>query len=383
MSTIVNQEYTNWISELKSSIKNRQIKAAIAVNSNLILMYWDLGKQISKKQQDSKWGTGFIDQLSNDLKSEFPEMGGFSSYNLRFCKTFYEFYNQNQFREQVVPKFENDENVVWEQLVPELQNNIKIVENNLFETDNHLFKIPWGHHILILKKIKLYKEAYFYINQTIVNNWSRAILEYQIETNLFNRQGKAVTNFKSTLPEIESDLANEILKDPYNFEFLTLSDQAKEKDLEQQLIVHISKFLLELGKGFAYMGRQYLLKVGSKEYRTDLLFYHTKLKCYIVIELKFKDFEPEFVGKLNFYVSAVNELVKDDSDKPTIGILLCKTKDNFEVEFALKDINKPIGVSEFNYTQLPEEIKNELPTIEQFEFELNKLESLNSKPKNS
>ena len=377
MSAVLNQEYTNWISELKSSIKNRQIKAAIAVNSNLILMYWDLGKQIVEKQQTSKWGTGFIDQLSNDLKSEFPEMGGFSSYNLRFCKTFYEFYCKFDFWEQVVPNLNNDENVIWEQLVPKLETDIYLKENN------QLFKIPWGHHILILKKIKNPQEAIFYINQTIINNWSRAVLEYQIETRLYNRQGKAITNFKSTLPEIESDLANELLKDPYNFEFLTLSNQAKEKDLEQQLIIHISKFLLELGKGFAYMGRQYLLKVGSKEYRTDLLFYHTKLKCYIVIELKFKDFEPEFIGKLNFYVSAINELVKDDSDKPTIGILLCKTKDNFEVEFALKDINKPIGVSEFNYTQLPEEIKNELPTMEQFKNELNKLETINSKQSNS
>ena len=373
MSAVLNQEYTNWISELKSSIKNRQIKAAIAVNSNLILMYWDLGKQIAEKQLHSKWGSGFIDQLSNDLKSEFPEMGGFSSYNLRFCKTFYEFYCKFDFWEQVVPNLKNDENVIWEQLVPKLETDIYLEENN------QLFKIPWGHHILILKKIKNPQEAIFYINQTIINNWSRVVLEYQIETRLYNRQGKAITNFKSTLPEIESDLANEFLKDPYNFEFLTLSNQAKEKDLEQQLIIHISKFLLELGKGFAYMGRQYLLKVGSKEYRTDLLFYHTKLKCYIVIELKFKEFEPEFIGKLNFYVSAINELVKDDSDKPTIGILLCKTKDNFEVEFALKDINKPIGVNEFKYTQLPDEIRNELPTIEQFQNELNKLETINSK----
>lgn len=383
MSTILNQEYSNWISELKSSIKNRQIKAAIAVNSNLILMYWDLGKRIAEKQLDSKWGSGFIDQLSNDLKSEFPEMGGFSSYNLRFCKTFYEFYNQIESWEQPVPKIKNEESSIREQPVPKLDNN-KNPDNYLFETDNYsYFKIPWGHHILILKKIKIVREAIFYINQTIENNWSRSILEYQIDTNLYNRQGKAITNFKSTLPEIESDLANELLKDPYNFEFLALSDQAKEKDLEQQLIVHISKFLLELGKGFAYMGKQYLLKVGAKEYRTDLLFYHTKLKCYIVIELKFKDFEPEFIGKLNFYVTAVNELVKDDSDKPTIGILLCKTKDNFEMEFALKDINKPIGVSEFKYTQLPDEIKKELPTMEQFESEFKKLETLNTKQKNS
>jgi predicted nuclease of restriction endonuclease-like (RecB) superfamily len=386
MSVILNQDYSNWINELKSSIKNRQIKAAIAVNSNLILMYWDLGKQIAEKQQNSIWGTGFIDQLSNDLKSEFPEMGGFSRTNLFAIKKFYLFYSQKLSFENVdliIPQvsgfLEND--------IPNENKNEQIPQvRGLLDIPSIIIeccKIPWKHNLLIIEKSKDKKEVIFYINQTIENNWSRAVLEYQIETNLYKRQGKAVTNFKSTLPEIESDLAKELLKDPYNFEFIALSDQAKEKDLEQQLIVHISKFLFELGKGFAYMGRQYLLRIGSKEYRTDLLFYHTKLKCYIVIELKFKDFEPEFVGKLNFYVTAVNELVKDDLDKPTIGILLCKTKDNFEVEFALKDINKPIGVSEFNYTQLPDEIKNGLPTIEQFEFELNKLETLNSKQNNS
>ena len=176
------------------------------------------------------------------------------------------------------------------------------------------------------------------------------------------------------MPEIQGDLARELLKDPYSFEFITLSAQAKEKDLEQKLIQHISQFLLELGKGFAYLGRQFQLKVGSKEYRTDLLFYHTKLKCYIIIELKLKEFEPEFIGKLNFYITAVNELIKEESDQPTIGILLCKTKDNFEVEFALRDVNKPIGVSEFNYTQLPENIKQSLPTLEEFENELNRIE---------
>ena len=386
MSTILNQEYSNWIIELKSSIKNRQIKAAIAVNSNLILMYWDLGKQIAEKQLDSKWGTGFIDQLSNDLKSEFPEMGGFSRTNLFAIKKFYLFYSQKLSFENVDLIIPQVRGLLEIDNQNELQNEEIPQVGGLFDIPSIIIeccKIPWKHNLLIIEKSKDKNEVIFYINQTIENNWSRAVLEYQIETNLFKRQGKAITNFKSTLPEIESDLANEILKDPYNFEFITLSDQAKEKDLEQQLIVHISRFLLELGKGFAYMGRQYLLKVGSKEYRTDLLFYHTKLKCYIVIELKFKDFEPEFVGKLNFYVSAINELVKDDSDKPTIGILLCKTKDNFEVEFALKDINKPIGVSEFNYTQLPEEIKNELPTMEQFENELNKLETINSKQSNS
>lgn len=370
MNSIQNQDYTNWIVALKSTIKNRQIKAAIAVNSNLILMYWDLGKEIVEKQENAKWGSGFIDQLSTDLKSEFPDMGGFSSYNLRFCKTFFEFYRTKLIWEQAVPKLENK--IIQQadgQLILVKNEGLEIQEQLVPKFQKNVFEIPWGHHILILKKIKNQKEAFFYINQTIENNWSRSVLEYQIESDLYSRQGNAITNFKNTLPEIQGDLAKELLKNPYNFEFLTLSAQAKEKDLEQELIQHISKFLLELGKGFAYLGRQFQLKVGTKDYRTDLLFYHTKLKCYIIIELKLKEFEPEFIGKLNFYISAVNELVKDETDCPTIGILLCKTKDNFEVEFALKDINKPIGVSEFNYTQLPENIKQGLPTLEQFENE--------------
>ena len=239
--------------------------------------------------------------------------------------------------------------------------------------------IPWGHHIFILKKIKNTHEAYFYIQQTIENNWSRAVLEMQIESNLYSRQAKAITNFKNTLPEIDSDLANALLKDPYNFDFLSLGKQVKERELEQKLVENISRFLLELGKGFAYMGRQFVVNVGGKEYRTDLLFYHTKLKCYIVIELKVTEFEPEFLGKLNFYLTAINSLVKADDDKPTIGILLCKNKNNVVVDFALKDINKPMGVSEFTYTQLPNEIKEAMPTLEQFTQQLNQENGKNEK----
>lgn len=229
--------------------------------------------------------------------------------------------------------------------------------------------------MLILQKIKTIEEALFYIAETIENNWSRAILEYQIETGLYNRQGKAISNFKQTLPKKEGDLAQQLLKEPYKFDFLTLSAKAKEKDLEQKLIEHITQFLLELGKGFAYMGRQFPLKVGKREFRTDLLFYHTKLKAYIIIELKMKEFEPEFIGKLNFYLTSINELVKNDDDKPTIGILLCKNKDNYVVDFSLKDVNKPIGVSEFTYKELPEEIKNVLPSEKEFQNQLNKLEN--------
>lgn len=375
MAILLNDDYKNWLKELKSKIQQSQIKAALAVNSQLIMLYWDLGKQIVEKQENAAWGSGFINQLSKDLKSEFPDMGGFSVDNLRFMQRLYLFYEKEILN------------------TAQLVQHLKIAETQKILSDNTdkiksaqpvqqlsgktilelLIGIPWGHHTTILRKIKNVKEAIFYISKTIENNWSRSVLEYQIETDLFHRQGKAITNFKNSLPAVQSDLANALLKDPYNFEFLTLSEQVKEKDLEQKLVQHISQFLLELGKGFAYMGRQFQLKVGSKEYRTDLLFYHTKLKCYIIIELKVKEFEPEYIGKLNFYITAINELVKEETDQATIGILLCKNKDNFEVEFALKDINKPIGVSEYRYKELPENIKETLNSLKELTKELKTL----------
>lgn len=341
---LTNKDYKNWLFELKSTIQQRQIKAALAVNSQLIQLYWDLGRQIVEKQETAKWGSGFIDQLSKDLKEEFPEMGGFSAYNLRVCKNFYSFYSQEFIKaEQPVPKI------------------LSI-----------LFQAPWGHHLLILKKIKNQPEAIFYVKETIENNWSRAVLEMQIETNLYGRQGKAITNFKNTLPEIDSDLANALLKDPYNFDFLNLTKAVKERDLETQLVANITQFLLELGKGFAYLGRQFTIEVGGKEFKTDLLFYHIKLKRYVVIELKVTEFEPEFLGKLNFYLTAIDKLVKADDDKPTIGILLCKSKNSVVVDFTLQDIKKPLGVSEFTYTELPKNIREALPTVEQLTEQLNK-----------
>ena len=363
-------EYGNWLKNLKSQIKNSQIKAALAVNRELILLYWDLGKQIVEKQEHAKWGSGFVKQLSEDLQAEFPDISGLSFSNLHYCRRFYKFYSsQNtvdsnflQLSEKL-QGIDNESDVIF----PQLGGN--------FENDIHSFPfIPWGHHKMIIDKCDSVKEAIFYINKTTENNWSRSVLEYQIETNLYERQGKAITNFSATLPKAQSDLANELLKDPYNFDFLQLSEKVRETDLEKSLVAHISQFLLELGKGFAYMGRQYLLKIGNKEYRTDLLFYHTKLKCYIIIELKMKEFEPEFIGKLNYYISGINELVKEPEDQPTIGILLCKNKDDYDVEFSLKDINKPIGVSAFRYTELSDEIRNALPSDKEIERELKKFE---------
>lgn len=386
---ISNNDYKNWLIDLKSTIQQRQIKAAVTVNTELIKLYWELGKQMVEKQETAKWGTGFIDQLSKDLKAEFPEMKGFSKRNLEIVRQWYLFYTNNPLIakqpvsqlgiwKQLVSKKEKTE--ISEQLVPNLKNYQQAdgetgkIQQPVSELENQLFSIPWGHHILIMQKNKNLKDALFYIQQTIENSWSRAVLEYQIETNLHTRQGNAITNFKTTLPANDSDLAIQLLKDPYNFEFLTLEKQAKEKDLENELVKNITQLLLELGKGFAYLGKQFALKIGTKEYRTDLLFYHIHLRRYIVIELKLQEFQPEFIGKLNFYISAINELLKTQTDNDTIGILLCKTKDNFEVEFALKDVNKPIGVSEFTYKELPIELQNVLPNIEDFKRTLNYVE---------
>ena len=366
--TVNHSEYRNWLRGLKQQIKTGQIKASISVNSQMIMLYWDLGRQIAEKQENAQWGSGFIKQLSHGLREEFPEMSGFSITNLNYCKRFFKFYLQNA----------NEDNAcisICPQLGGQLygyhyqQLEIRPQVGGKLETLK-ITLIPWGHQKTILDNCESIEQALFYINKTIENNWSRSVLEYQIETNLYARQGKAVTNFSLTLPAPQSDLANEMMKDPYNFEFLRLSEKVKECDLEKALVQHISHFLLELGIGFAYMGRQFSLKVGEDEYRTDLLFYHTRLKCYVVIELKTKKFEPEFVGKLNFYISAVNELVRDDHDRPTIGILLCKDKNNYAVEFSLKDVNNPIGVSTFHYTELADEMKSALPSDEELQKEL-------------
>jgi len=374
-NNIKHPEYRDWLRDLKQQIKTGQIKAALSVNSQMIMLYWDMGRQIAEKQEKAQWGSGFIEQLSKDLREEFPDMTGFSYDNLLRMKNFYQFYSSdiqhNELVEQPVQQF-NDTigRQILAQLVPILQHSENKDVINMAQLVPILSLIPWGHHIKIMQKVKDQKQALFYINKTIENNWSRAVLEYQIETNLCGRQGKAVTNFNLTLPAPQSDLANEMMKSPYNFAFIRMSEKVRETELEKALVQHISKFLPELGIGFAYMGRQFSFKVGTKDYRTDLLFYHTRLKCYVIIELKTKEFEPEFVGKLNFYITTINELVKDKYDKPTIGMLLCKNKDNYEVEFSLKDINNPIGVSTFHYTELADDIKAALPSAEELQSEL-------------
>jgi predicted nuclease of restriction endonuclease-like (RecB) superfamily len=373
----IDPSYKQWIFDLKEKVRSAQLKAAVAVNTQLILLYWDLGKTISEKQ--TAWGTGFLQQLSKDLSTEFPDMKGFSLRNLKYCRNFFEFYNSAK-GQQPVALLQNVDVTNSQQLVDDFKNDDQVKnpqpEDEIISQDTILqqavAKIPWGHNILIFSKSSTLEEALFYANQCLQNGWSRNVLALQLKSNLFQRSGNAISNFSRTLVAPQSDLAQETLKDPYAFDFISMAQPYRERDIENQLVKHITKFLLELGKGFAFIGQQYHLEIADQDYYLDLLFYHTKLKCYVVIELKNTRFIPEYAGKLNFYLSAVDSLVKDESDKPTIGMILCREKNNIEAEFSLRDLNKPIGISEFNLTEIvPEELKSSLPTIEEIEKEFN------------
>ncbi len=343
---LTTKEYKSFITDIKSKISHTQIEIASKVNSALLVFYWELGEMIVFKQKETKWGSKFIEQMAKDLKKEFPTLKGFSRTNLFYIKKFYEFYSIDEKKD-------------------------KIVQLRVGQIDSIIFQIPWRHNIEIMNKTKTIDEATYYIKETIVNNWSKDVLALNIKSQLFQRDGKSINNFKNTLPQLQSDLAIQTIKDPYVFDFLTFDKPFVERDIENQLIENITKFLLELGKGFAYVGKQYHLEIANQDYYIDLLFYHIELKCYIVLELKNRKFIPEYAGKLNFYISAVDTLLKKENDKPTIGIILCRDKNNIEVEFALRDINKPMGVSEFELTEiLPNDLKSSLPTIEEFEEEL-------------
>ena len=391
MKIIKDQEYISWITELKQKVRSAQIKAALSVNTELILFYWDLGMMLSEKIKLSNWGDKVLENVSRELKDEFPAMKGFSVTNLKYTKLFYEYF---KFSHQLGDELKKEQNKISSQPVNQInveQNEISQQAGNqtlplvnqpdtighqagdqLYEfIKNTVATLPWRHIVEIINKSKSIDETLFYIQKTKENNWSRDVLSLQIKSSLFQRNGKAVTNFKNTLPQPLSDLAQQTLKDPYIFDFLQLSEGYKEKDIENQLVNHLKKFLLELGKGFAFVGQQYHLEIADKDYYLDLLFYHIKLKCYVVIELKNTAFIPEYAGKLNFYLSAVDSILKETEDKPAIGILLCREKNNIEAEFALRDINKPMGVSEYELTNiLPENLKSSLPTIEELEQNL-------------
>jgi len=370
-----NEQYFRWISDLKQKIQQSQIKAAIQVNSALIEMYWDLGKEISERSFENTYGSGFFKQLSNDLRNEFPKIKGFSSSNLRYFETFYQFYNQEITNlQQVVREFKIDDKSNLQQVAGEFKND----ENQnrqqpANEFPHKLFLIPWFHHVEIFTKCKNVTEALFYINKTIENGWSRAVLLNMIAGNLYKSQGKAITNFSKTLPDYDSDLVKQTLKDPYIFDFLNISENFKERELENALIDNIQKFLIELGNGFAFVGKQVEMKVGNQSFFLDLLFYHIKLKRYVVIELKSGEFEPEHAGKLNFYVTSVDKQLRDENDNATVGLIICKTKDDIIAEYSLTDLHKPLGISSYELRKiLPDNFKFSLPSIEEIENELNK-----------
>lgn len=344
---LTKSDYKHWLQELKQRIRQSQLKAAVRINAALLELYWSIGADIVNRQIEKEWGSGVITQLSADLRAEFPDMQGFSTTNLWYIKKWYLFYSQNDAK--------------LHQVGGEL------------ELPNAVELIPWRHHVEIITKCKSIEEALFYSRKVSEEGWSRKTLMDYMEVNLYATQGHAITNFTQTLPAEQSELASETLKDPYTFDFLTLTAGYKERELEDALTQNITKFLLELGTGFAYVGRQVEVVVSNTSYFIDMLFYHIKLKCYVVVELKTVKFEPEFAGKLNFYVTAIDKQLRGKDDHVTIGLLICKTKDDVIVEYSLTDIHKPMGISAYNLkTILPKELQSSLPSIEEMEEELNK-----------
>lgn len=343
--------YTKFICSLKAKIRSSQIKAAIAVNKELIKLYWEIGKDIVEKQEQEGWGTKVLEKVAKDLQNEFPGIEGFSRRNMFRMKAFYQAYEK----------------------VPQA---VALLE------DLPIFSIPWGHNALILEKIEDTAERLWYASKAIEHGWSRSMLTIWIENGLYNREGKAITNFKTALPAPQSDLAQQSLKDPYVFDFLTLHKEHLEKDLEDGLVNHIQKFLIELGQGFAFVGQQYPIKAGEKDLYIDLLFYHLTLRCYIVVELKASEFDSRDAGQMSAYLSAVDDQLRHENDQATIGIILCKTKDNVFAEYVLRNFNRPIGVAEFEVKlveKLPKEFKASLPTVEEIEAELSTVQAVKKK----
>ena len=334
-NSVLPEGYSKFLASLKRRVQKARLKATLSVNRELILLYWEIGQMILKRQRKEGWGAKVIDRLAHDLRKEFPDMKGFSSRNLLFMRSLAEAFPDKTIVKQVVSQ------------------------------------IPWGHLIRLIQMVKDPAERIWYIQQTTLHGWSRNVLVHQIESGLYHRKGKAITNFDKTLPSPQSDLAQETLKDPYMFDFLGLTDDIRERELEKELIARLRDFLLELGSGFAFVGSQVHLEVGGEDFYLDLLFYHLKLRSYVIIDLKTGSFKPEYAGKMNFYLATVDDLLRHPDDNPSIGIILCKSKNKVIVEYALKDTSRPIGVSAYRLTRtLPEELKTTLPSVEELEKEL-------------
>jgi len=336
---ILTGAYQELLDDLKDRIRNARVRAAISVNRELVLLYWQIGQAILERQKQEGWGAKVIERLADDLRREFPDMKGLSRANLFYMRAFAEAYSSEQIVQQLAGQ------------------------------------LPWWHNVVIMTRLKDPDLREWYIRACVENGWSRAVLLAQIETRLHERAGKAITNFSRTLPAPQSELASQLLKDPYNFEFLTTYDDAVERDLQKGLLEHLKDFMLELGVGFAFVGSNYHLEVGGEDFYLDLLFYHIRLRSFVVVELKTTGFKPEYAGKLNFYLSAVDDLLSHSLDNPSIGILLCKGKNRVVVEYALRSVHKPIGVAEYQLAKaLPESLKGSLPSVEQLEAELKTVE---------
>lgn len=329
--------YLAFLGDLKERIRTARVRAALSVNRELVLLYWDIGREILARQSAQGWGAKVIERLAADLREEFPDMRGLSPRNLKYMRAFAEGWPDRQIVQQLVAQ------------------------------------LPWGHNVRLLDKVEDSATREWYARKCIENGWSRAVLEAQIETGAHRRQGKAITNFARTLPAPQSELAQQILKDPYSFDFLALHDDAVERDLERGLLQHLKDFMVELGVGFAFVGSQVHLEVDERDFYIDLLFYHLQLRCFVVIDLKMGEFQPEYAGKLNFYLSAVDAQRRHPGDGPTIGILLCKGLRGLVVEYSLRDVGKPLGVAQYELAEaLPKQLEGVLPTVEQLEAELAK-----------
>ena len=364
-----NSDYKDWLVELKERFYSHRLKASLATNGYLLDFYWKLGRDIEAKQYANTYGSGFYKNLSQDLKNEMPGVKGFSPINLRYMSKFFKLYAP--LYRNIPQTAELFSDSLSDSNVPQLAEQSKKRQQPV-DDFKMLFSIPWDHHRRIIDKCKDdMDKALFFARKTWENNWGRDALLNWLDTDLYERDGKAVTNFQSTLSAVQSDLAQQMTKDPYQFDFLNLREKFDERDIEDELVNNVTRFLLELGKGFSYMGRQFRLEVGQQEFFPDLLFYNAHLHAYVVIELKAQSFHPSFLGQLSFYVSAINHQFKTDIDNPTIGLLICKDKDNVVAKYALESYKEPMGISEYQLSKLfPKDFKSSMPTIEELENEL-------------
>jgi len=361
---IKKDKYLDFLIQVKNRIQTAQMRAVISVNAELIYLYWDIGRMIDKRQKAEGWGGRIIPKLSKDIKNELPEIKGFSERNIKLMTQFYKEYPDFLIGQQPVAQLKEKDKLP--------SASVSLNRGNIAQKMQQLVaQLPWGHNVLLMSKVKDKAVRLWYMQKTIENGWSRNVLALMIKSQAHQREGRAVTNFDLSLPSPQSDLARQTLKDPYIFDFLTLEEPFRERELETGLVQHLEKFLLELGQGFSFVGRQYHISVGTDDFYIDLLFYHLRLRCFIVIEIKTGEFKPEYAGKINFYCNAVDDKLKDKSDNPTIGLILCQDKNKVIAEYALRGLNKPIGVSEYELTRaLPDDLKSSLPAVEEIEEEL-------------